>query len=110
MALLFFTEQPADLLQSFEKRIRQKEAKGKIKTWMEAEEPKHFRHTSDQWRDSALLKSAISERKKYLIFRVLEAKGAAYGSVQGDLLQTFIEHFGKEFTAARFLDLRKKKR
>ncbi|NAS96665.1 hypothetical protein CU664_14990 [Pseudomonas syringae pv. actinidifoliorum] len=105
MTVRFATSDPNALLTEFKKFINQKEAKGKIKSWIEADGG--FRHNSD-WKDKALFKVTIPEDKKHFDFYLAESKEEfAYAYYHGHILQTFIEHLNSKFSTASFFDRRK---
>ena len=107
MTIKFRTDAPDALLTKFKNLINQDEPKGRINTWEEYE--KGFRHTSKEWKDSALFNATVSDDKKYLIFTLAKSQGAyAYAYYHGHLLQAFIEHLGKYFISSLYNDGRKK--
>ena len=49
MADYFFTDSPQWLLNEFNKRIEQKEPKGKITTWERSTDGRYYTHKSPDW-------------------------------------------------------------
>jgi hypothetical protein len=103
MADYFFTDSPQTLLDEFNKRIDQKEPKGKITTWMRSDDGKFYTHKSDEWGKKAWFKPTVGKDK--LTFNIIKPKDRnvttpVYGYYHGHLIETFLNHFDKDFTKA----------
>lgn len=104
MAVYFVTEKPKTLLKEFIRRVNQEEAEGKITTWVQHDDGKHFTHTSTQWKNKAFMKpTAETER---IVFNIIKPKGKpitwpVYAFYHGHLIETFITHFHDDFSEAQ---------
>lgn len=103
MALRFFTGDAKSLLDSFNARIEQHEAKGKITTWQRSDDKKYYTHTAPEWRRRAWFKPAIYNDR--LTFNIIKPKDSdvstlVYAYYHGHLTETFLNHFDKRFSSA----------
>ncbi|MCP1647304.1 hypothetical protein [Pseudomonas nitroreducens] len=104
MALTFLTDQPQKLLDSFNEKIDQKEAKGKITTWKRLSDGVHYTHKADDWLEKAFFKPSVQKDK--LVFNIIRPKDSnvtrtVYGYYHGHLTETFLNHFDKLFSSAQ---------
>lgn len=98
MAVYFETPDPAALLKSFEARIDQTEAKGKVVTWERGLDKKQYTHASKEWKDKAHFKPKVEPSR--LTFNIIRLKGidvVTYAYYHGHLIETFLAHFDHEF-------------
>jgi hypothetical protein len=103
MAVYFLTDTPNSLLTKFDKRIDQEDAKGKITTWERSKDGR-YTHKSDEWRRKAWFRPSIEQGR--LTFNILSPanetlKITVYGYYHGHLIETFLNHFDKDFTATQ---------
>jgi hypothetical protein len=96
MAVLIDCASPKKLLQEFHALIDD----GTIKTWP-YDTHKDFTHVSDQWKFKAWFRPTIEDGR--LVFSIIRPKAktistATYAFFHGHLLQTFLDHFDKQFT------------
>lgn len=103
MAAHFLTNAPQSLLNEFNNRIEQKEPKGKITTWEPSEDGKYYTHKSEEWRKKAWFKPSVESGR--LTFNIIKPKSSnvtktIYGYYHGHLIETFLNHFDKDFTTA----------
>ncbi|PWE46153.1 hypothetical protein C9I50_00270 [Pseudomonas prosekii] len=101
MAVNFFTSNPNDLLDSFNKCIDQEELKGKITTWVR-DDAGDYTHVADNWKWKAWFRPKVIEGA--LVFNILGRTNVAmtttvYGYYHGHLTETFLNHFDKKFTS-----------
>ena len=99
MALYFSTTNPQALLNAFDARIKQAEAKGKITTWEKVDG--HYTHRAEEWSRKAFFKPIING--SVLTFNIIKPKGAnistvVYGYYHGHLIETFLNHFDQSFS------------
>jgi hypothetical protein len=104
MAVNFMTDNARALLDSFNARIDQSEAKGKITTWEKSDDGKYYTHTSVDWRKKAWFKPNVETDR--LVFNILKPKNAdvstvVYGYYHGHLIETFLNHFDADFQTGR---------
>lgn len=113
--LKFYTKDPAGLLQKFKAKLKAKQGQDSIQTWEQVGET--FGHTSERWKGKLAFKATINAdaTEPNLTFTVASmAKGTQeeqqifYAYYHGHLLQTFVDHLGEHFTAARYADTRDK--
>ncbi|MER8913199.1 hypothetical protein NKI32_05100 [Mesorhizobium sp. M0761] len=100
MAVYFFTASAKKLLEDFDSRIAQKEAKGKIETWEKVGD--YYTHKADAWAKKAWFKTTVSDdRLKFNIYPSKDQKVSviAYGYYHGHLIETFLNHFDNSFTS-----------
>jgi hypothetical protein len=64
MCVRFFTDDPKDLLSSFNARIEQKEEKGKITTWERSDDKKYYTHKATEWHKKAWFNLDISNASR----------------------------------------------
>ena len=104
MSLSFNTSNPKALLGLFIEAInRESGEKGSITTWEVASDG-FFTHTSKEWAKKLWFKAKITPNNSQLVFLTLPPKGksisvTAYGYYHGHLIETFLNHFEKEFTS-----------
>jgi hypothetical protein len=103
MAAIFYTEKPKTLLSEFDKRIEQKEAKGKITTWEKSADGKFYTHKAAEWTKKAWFKPSTSDGR--LTFNIVKPKDKnvttlVYAYYHGHLIETFLNHFDKDFSSA----------
>lgn len=102
MALQFSTTNPKALLDAFNKRIDQKELKGKITTWSRDGDG-DYTHVADEWKRKAWFRPRIVDGA--LVFNILGTNAGVmsvvvYGYYHGHLTETFLNHFDDIFTTA----------
>ena len=100
MSAHFFTKNASDLLAKFRSRIHQTDPAGKITTWEETPSGL-FTHKAAQWAHKAWFKATETEDR--LRFNIIRPKGknisvTTYGYYHGHLIETFLNHFDKQFT------------
>ncbi len=103
MAVVFITNNPISLLNEFNKRIEQTEAKGKITTWERSSNKKYYTHSSKEWHTKAWFKPNVESGK--LIFNIIKPRNetistVTYGYYHGHLIETFLNHFDGDFSRA----------
>lgn len=103
MADYFFTDSPQWLLNEFNKRIEQKEPKGKITTWERSTDGRYYTHKSPDWHRLAWFEPSVESGK--LAFYIIKPKDRnvtkiVYGYYHGHLIETFLNHFDRDFTRA----------
>jgi hypothetical protein len=101
MAARFFTDDAQKLLDSFNARIEQKEAAGKITTWERSNDKKYYTHKADEWHKKAWFKPTVYSDR--LTFNIIKPKNAnvsalVYAYYHGHLTETFLNHFDQLFT------------
>lgn len=99
MAAYFETTSPRGLLTDFDKAIALGHAAGGIATWTKANG--HYTHTSAQWGSLAFLKPSIGANR--LTFNIVKPQNSTisvvtYGFYHGHIVETFLNHFDKQFT------------
>lgn len=102
MAVTFLTTDPSALLKAFQGKITQDEAEGSITTW-EITGSGNFTHKGKQYAKDAFFRASTAEGK--LVFNLIRPKDKsvevrAYGYYHGHLIETFLNHFDKQFTSA----------
>ena len=102
MTVRFYTNDNAGLLKMFNDAIEQKEPKGKIETWIRSDDKKFYTHASTQWKFAAWFKPVYY--KDQLNFAIIKLQNknvslVAYGYYHGYLIETFLNHFDKNFTS-----------
>lgn len=102
MAAVFFSEKPKTLLSEFDKRIEQKEAKGKITTWQKSDDGKYYTHKAADWAKKAWFKPSTSDGR--LTFNIVKPKDRnvttlVYAYYHGHLIETFLNHFDQDFSS-----------
>lgn len=100
MAIHFTTTNAASLLKSFDARISQTEAKGKITTWEKSADGKYYTHKATEWNKKAWLLPKIEATQ--LTFNIIRPKDQnvstlVYAYYHGHLIETFLNHFDKSF-------------
>lgn len=103
MADYFYTSEPQWLLDEFDRRIHQKEAKGKITTWEKSSDGLYYTHKSEEWGKKAWFKPKVEVGR--LTFNIIKTKAndvsrVVYGYYHGHLIETFLNHFDQDFTIA----------
>jgi len=103
MAVYFNTSDAAGLLKKFDGAIKQKEAKGKITTWIISADGKFYTHAADAWTKKAWFTPTVE--KSRLRFNIIKPKSAnvslvVFGYYHGHLIETFLNHFAADFTLA----------
>lgn len=113
--LKFYTKDPAGLLQKFKAQLKAKQGQDSIQTWEQVGE--NFGHTSERWKGKMQFKASVNAdaTEPNLTFTMASmAKGTQeeeqifYAYYHGHLLQTFVDHLGRHFTAAQYVDRRGK--
>ena len=104
MAVNFMTDNAQALLDSFDSKIDQSEAKGKITTWEKSDDGKYYTHTSVDWRKKAWFKPKVETDR--LVFNIIKPKDTnistvVYGYYHGHLIETFLNHFDADFQTGR---------
>jgi hypothetical protein len=100
LAIYFATDKAQTLLNQFIAKIDQTEAKGKITTWEKSGDGKYYTHTSAEWRHKAWIKPTVESTR--LVFNIIKPQNAnitevVYGYYHGHLIETFLNHFDKNF-------------
>lgn len=105
MATHFVTDQAKKLLDSFNARIAQTDAKGKITTWEKVihNSITYYTHKSTEWKNEAYFRPEIKATK--LTFNIVKPSNknisvTAYGYYHGHLTETFLNHFDDMFSVA----------
>ena len=103
MSVTFQTADAAGLLRRFDAALTQAEVKGRILTWRKHEDARHYTHTSAQWQGQAYFSTLVGADG--LIFHIVRSTArpvsvAAYAFYHGHLVETFLNHFDREFNAA----------
>ncbi len=104
MSVTFLTSNPQELLNSFNARIEQTEAAGKITTWVRSEDKLFYTHKAVEWANKAWFSPAVEAGK--LTFNIIKPKNAnisttVYGYYHGHLIETFLNHFDKMFSVGQ---------
>jgi hypothetical protein len=104
MAIHFECRDPRSLLDAFDARVTQFDAKGKITTWEKHVDGTHYTHRAPEWCRKAWLQPVI-ESPGRLTFRIIKPKGMSISTVvyayyHGHLIETFLAHFDSMFTSA----------
>ncbi len=100
MAVIFHTDKPQKLLNSFDAKIEQKEASGKITTWEKSDDGKYYTHKAKEWTKKAWFKPNVGTSR--LTFNIIKPKDAnvtatVYAYYHGHLIETFLNHFDHDF-------------
>ncbi len=103
MADYFYTSNPQRLLDEFDKRIEQKETKGKITTWEKSSDGVYYTHKSEEWGKKAWFRPTVETGK--LTFNIIKTNAnnvsqVVYGYYHGHLIETFLNHFDADFSKA----------
>jgi hypothetical protein len=101
MAIHFTTSNARSLLQAFDARIAQTEAKGKITTWEKSDDGEYYTHKAAEWSKKAWLRAKIeSDQLTFNIIRPRNQNVSAvvYAYYHGHLIETFLNHFDNSFT------------
>lgn len=104
MSVKFATKTPKALLELFDKRIEQKEPKGRINTWRKTGTG-FYTHTSERWEKKAYFKPNLLEDG--LVFNIVpkdadsKVEPEDYSFYHGHLIETFLNHFTEKFSAGR---------
>lgn len=101
MAVIFLTPNPKSLLTNFVTRIQQTAPTGKITTW-EVNNNGDFTHKASQWASQAWFRPVVGGDR--LTFNIIkpqnkDVSGVVYAYYHGHLIETFLNHFDKEFSA-----------
>lgn len=102
MAIHFLTSNAKHLLEQFDARIAQTEAKGKIKTWQK-NSGGYYTHVAPEWKEQAWFKPKIASDR--LTFNIVKSQDSVvtplvYAYYHGHLLETFLNHFDTLFSQA----------
>lgn len=102
MSIEFVCADPSALLKSFNDRIAQAAAEGKITAWIKKGD--YYTHRADRWSGKAWLKASTVQGA--LRFNIVPSQGeklasADYAYYHGHLIETFLNHFDEKFTDAR---------
>ncbi|GAB3791838.1 hypothetical protein [Dyella agri] len=100
MAAYFKTSKATELLKKFDARIAQTEQKGKITTWVKRNDG-YYTHKAADWANKAFFKAVVEDEQ--LRFNIIRPKDKnieveVYGYYHGHLIETFLNHFDKDFT------------
>lgn len=104
MSVKFFTKTPKTLLDLFDKRIEQKEPKGRVNTWRKTNKG-FYTHTSERWGKKAYFKPNVVEGG--LVFNIVPKDAESmvepedYSFYHGHLIETFLNHFTEKFVTGR---------
>src|SRR4249919_668151 len=101
MEMHFVTHDPAGLLKAFNAKIDQKQVEGKITTWERSDDGKYYTHKAAEWTKKAWFKPSVESGQ--LTFNIIKPQNqsisaVAYGYYHGHLLETFLNHFDKQFS------------
>ncbi len=101
MAVIFTTSSAQSLLNKFKQRISQTELKGKITTWS-IDEDGDFTHDAANWTRKAWFRPIASTDR--LTFNIIKPTNTTMSSVvyayyHGHLIETFLNHFDREFSS-----------
>ena len=104
MSVKFFTNNPESLLADFKKKITQREQEGSIATW-EITATGAFTHKGQQYTKDAFFRADARLSDGFLLFRIIRPEGKsisqrAYAYYHGHLIETFLNHFDKQFSNA----------
>jgi hypothetical protein len=99
--ITFETEDPDSLLSLFDEAIKKGNSKGGVATWEKVGDD--YTHAAKQWHRLAYFTPHISPGK--LTFNIVKNVGSnitvvVYGYYHGHLLETFLNHFDKNFHAS----------
>jgi hypothetical protein len=99
--IAFNTSDPAALLKALDGAIARGNHAGGITTWQKI--GSDYTHAATQWHKKAYFEPHVQPGK--LVFNIVKNKGTdisvlVYGYYHGHLLETFLNHFDKMFTAA----------
>ncbi|GLQ99057.1 hypothetical protein [Dyella mobilis] len=102
MAVYFHTKKAQMLLDAFNTRIDQHEAKGKITTWRRLKLD-YYTHVAQQWAGKAFFRATVDD--ELLRFNIIKPENASipadvYAYYHGHLIETFINHFAHDFESA----------
>jgi hypothetical protein len=102
MAVYFWTEQGSALLKKFNDRIAQRDPKGKITTWERSDDGEYYTHKASEWKAEAWFKATVDAKR--LRFNIIKPKNknvssSAYAYYHGHLIETFLNHFDKDFSS-----------
>jgi hypothetical protein len=101
MSAIFFTSSAQALLNAFDARIKQIEPKDKVITWEKSDDWQNYTHKAAEWAKKAWFKPAISNDR--LTFNIIKSQNSVvtslvYAYYHGHLIETFLNHFDKQFT------------
>jgi hypothetical protein len=101
MAVYFDTDKPKALLNKFIVRVNQDEAEGKITTWKQHSDGKHYTHASKEWSGKAYMRPTVESGR--LVFNIIKPQNSTitwivYAYYHGHLIETFINHFHDDFS------------
>lgn len=104
MSVVFFTSSAQKLLDDFDSRIQQTEQKDKITTWQKSTDGKYYTHKAAEWAKKAWFKPVVSNDR--LIFNIIKpgdsiVTSIVYAYYHGHVIETFLNHFDKQFTAGQ---------
>lgn len=113
MAIRFECSNPSRLLNQFKSKIALGNKSGGISTWKEDSDG-DFTHVADQIAGKGYLvahvtnaaPSSLSFYVKYYKNATTAERKLAFKELSGNLLATFIDHFGADFDQAVFFDAR----
>ena len=108
MAVHFLTSDPEGLLKKFDARISQREEKGKITTWEKSSDGKYYTHKAKEWHAKAWFRQNTEPGR--LVFNIIKSQNSdvttvVYAYYHGHLIETFLNHFDKDFTKAEATSL-----
>jgi hypothetical protein len=103
MSVSFNSSAPSELLAKFDAAIHQSAQAGKITTW-EKTSTGYYTHKAADWRNKAFFYPIIEAGK--LTFMIVkpnngDVSAVIYGYYHGHLIETFLNHFDKNFSAAQ---------
>ena len=98
--LSFTSNNPSSLLNAFDAAIAKGTGTGSIITWRKVDG--YYTHTSTQWGGEAYFKASVAVGQ--LRFNIIRPNNknitvTAYGYYHGHLIETFLNHFDKSFSA-----------
>jgi hypothetical protein len=102
MAAHFLTSTAQALLKDFDARIAQASPQGKITTWEKSADGKYYTHKDAQFHKKAWFLPKIETNQ--LTFNIVKPKdqnvnSVTYAYYHGHLIETFLTHFDKSFSA-----------
>lgn len=104
MAVRIDTSAPSQLLAKFTKAVTAPHGtRGGITTWVKSDTGDFYTHAAHEWKGKAWFKPAVKTGE--LVFNILPSQGQkvsvlAYAYYHGHLIETFLNHFDQDFTAA----------
>lgn len=104
MSVKFYAANPSALLKAFTEKVTQEKKEGSITTW-ELLPSGHFTHKGQQYAREAFFLAEVRQNEQVLLFKIIRPEGKnilsrAYAYYHGHLIETFLNHFDKQFVSA----------